>query len=148
MRWVYLPPVLARKRPVLFNDTICGINEESYFSARRSASFFSIPASSAQCLNVLFLPPDVDLAPKDVVSLLVPLLESRQLFVPGRGEVHMAATGFQLFATRRLVGKSAFRKRTDADLLGTMPFTSTSVGAITRESPSVQDSVLPLDDPF
>ena len=30
---------------------------------------------------------DIDLAPKDVVSLLVPVLECRQLFVPGRGEV-------------------------------------------------------------
>ena len=44
---------------------------------------------------------DIDLAPLDVVSLLIPLLESRRLFVPGRGEEYTAAPGFQLFATRR-----------------------------------------------
>ena len=44
---------------------------------------------------------DIDLAPMDVVSLLLPLLENGQLFVTGRGEVHQAAPGFQLFATRR-----------------------------------------------
>ena len=30
---------------------------------------------------------DIDLAPNEVLSILIPLLEKRQLFIPGRGEV-------------------------------------------------------------
>ncbi|KAF0299690.1 Midasin [Amphibalanus amphitrite] len=46
---------------------------------------------------------DIDRAPMDVVSLLVPLLESRCLTVPGHGDLVRAAPGFQLFATQRLL---------------------------------------------
>jgi midasin len=45
---------------------------------------------------------DIDLAPLDVLSILVPLLERRELHIPGRGEVVRAARGFQLFATQTL----------------------------------------------
>lgn len=44
---------------------------------------------------------DIDYAPMDVVSVLIPLLESRTLSVPGHGNVVKAAPGFQLFATQR-----------------------------------------------
>eukprot|EP00727_Mastigamoeba_balamuthi_P013922 m51a1_g9152 hypothetical protein (5493) ;mRNA; r:105121-123237 len=54
---------------------------------------------------------DADLAPLDVLSVLVPLLESRKLFVPGRGDVVEAAPGFQLFATRALLAGAAVRKQ-------------------------------------
>ena len=40
---------------------------------------------------------DVDLAPSEVLSALVPLLEERRLYIPGRGESVVAAEGFQLF---------------------------------------------------
>eukprot|EP01018_Ginkgo_biloba_P038909 Gb_21123 [translate_table: standard] len=42
---------------------------------------------------------DVDKAPSDIHSVLVPLLEDRKLYIPGRGEAISAAEGFQLFAT-------------------------------------------------
>ena len=42
---------------------------------------------------------DVDLAPFEVLAALVPLLEERRLYVPGRGESVAAAEGFQLFGT-------------------------------------------------
>jgi len=45
---------------------------------------------------------DIDLAPNEVLSTLIPLLERRQLFIPGRGEVIHAANGFQIFATQTL----------------------------------------------
>lgn len=47
---------------------------------------------------------DIDLAPLDVMSVLLPLLESRKLFIPGRGEEVAAADGFQLLATQSLAG--------------------------------------------
>ncbi|KJE89993.1 midasin [Capsaspora owczarzaki ATCC 30864] len=50
---------------------------------------------------------DINLAPLDVLSVLIPLLEKRQLFIPGRGEVLAAAPGFQLFATRTTATPSA-----------------------------------------
>ncbi|EFA84854.1 type A von Willebrand factor domain-containing protein [Heterostelium album PN500] len=47
---------------------------------------------------------DIDLAPIDVLSVLISLLESRTLFIPSRGEAIEAANGFQLFATQTLFG--------------------------------------------
>ena len=44
---------------------------------------------------------DIDLAPMDVVSVLIPLLESRTLSVPAHGNSVKASPGFQLFATQR-----------------------------------------------
>ena len=44
---------------------------------------------------------DLDCAPMDIVSVLVPLLETGTLSVPGNGtEVH-ASPNFRIFATRR-----------------------------------------------
>jgi midasin len=43
---------------------------------------------------------DIDLAPLDVLSMIVSLVESRALFIPSRGEMIEARPGFQLFATR------------------------------------------------
>lgn len=42
---------------------------------------------------------DIDLAPIEVQSALLPLLEKRELFIPGRGELIRAKPSFQLFAT-------------------------------------------------
>ncbi|XP_061423759.1 LOW QUALITY PROTEIN: midasin [Lethenteron reissneri] len=52
---------------------------------------------------------DIDYAPLDVISVLIPLLESGVLSVPGRGDCVRAAPGFQLFATRRLHGAALRR---------------------------------------
>ena len=43
---------------------------------------------------------DIDCAPMDVISVLIPLLESRVLSIPGRENIQ-AVPGFYLFATRR-----------------------------------------------
>jgi midasin len=45
---------------------------------------------------------DIDLAPLEVLSVLMPLLEQRKLFVAERGETIAAASGFQMFATRTI----------------------------------------------
>ncbi|XP_044531325.1 midasin [Gracilinanus agilis] len=47
---------------------------------------------------------DIDYAPLDVISVLIPLLENRELLIPGRGDCLKVAPGFQFFATRRLFG--------------------------------------------
>ena len=44
---------------------------------------------------------DIDYAPMEVVSVLLPLLETRCLSVPGHGDNITAAPGFHLFATQR-----------------------------------------------
>lgn len=43
---------------------------------------------------------DIDCAPMDVISVLIPLLESRMLSIPGKENIK-AAPGFHLFATQR-----------------------------------------------
>ncbi|KAI8972107.1 hypothetical protein BDB01DRAFT_854805 [Pilobolus umbonatus] len=43
---------------------------------------------------------DIDLAPAEVLSVLLPLLETRYLFIPSRGEKIKAKGGFQMFGTR------------------------------------------------
>ncbi|XP_063299642.1 midasin [Pelobates fuscus] len=50
---------------------------------------------------------DIDYAPLDVISVLIPVLESGELLIPGRGDCIKVAPGFQLFATRRLLSSSA-----------------------------------------
>jgi midasin len=57
---------------------------------------------------------DIDLAPFEVLSALVPLLEKRKLYVPGRGESIPAAPGFQLFGS---VTTEAGRSTSSADPL-------------------------------
>ena len=44
---------------------------------------------------------DLDYAPMDVISLLVPLLESRTLSLPGHGGNIKAHANFRIFATQR-----------------------------------------------
>ena len=50
---------------------------------------------------------DIDRAPFEVLSALVPLLETRKILLPGRGEVIEAAPGFRLFATYTTTNGSA-----------------------------------------
>ncbi|KAJ1343425.1 hypothetical protein BSLG_002014 [Batrachochytrium salamandrivorans] len=49
---------------------------------------------------------DIDLAPVDVVAVLVPLLETRWLYIPSRGERIQAKDSFRIFATRRVAATS------------------------------------------
>lgn len=44
---------------------------------------------------------DIDYAPMDVVSILLPLLERGVLSIPGQGENVTAHPDFRLFATQR-----------------------------------------------
>ncbi|XP_019064368.1 midasin isoform X2 [Fukomys damarensis] len=46
---------------------------------------------------------DIDYAPLDVVSVLIPLLENGELLIPGCSDCLKVAPGFQFFATRRLL---------------------------------------------
>ena len=46
---------------------------------------------------------DIDLAPMDVISVLIPLLESQTLSMPAHGNAVKASPGFQLFATQRYI---------------------------------------------
>lgn len=46
---------------------------------------------------------DIDLAPAEVLSVLLPLLETGHLFIPSRGEKIKAKAGFHLFGTRSFV---------------------------------------------
>ncbi|KAM8954164.1 midasin [Pelodytes ibericus] len=50
---------------------------------------------------------DIDYAPLDVISVLIPVLENGELLIPGRGDCIQVAPGFQLFATRRLLSSAA-----------------------------------------
>ncbi|KAI9594948.1 P-loop containing nucleoside triphosphate hydrolase protein [Syncephalis fuscata] len=45
---------------------------------------------------------DIDLAPSEVISVLTPLLESRELYIASRDERIVAHPEFKLFATRRM----------------------------------------------
>eukprot|EP01133_Synstelium_polycarpum_P016329 gene16329-19424_t len=60
---------------------------------------------------------DIDLAPLEVLSVLIPLLESRTLFIPGRGDTIEAAPGFQLFATQTLFGAGGHSRDAHASVL-------------------------------
>jgi midasin len=58
---------------------------------------------------------DIDMAPVDVLAVLVPLLETRFLHVPSRGERHEAKPGFMIFATTtgnhiQMVGDNLWHK--------------------------------------
>ncbi|XP_028395044.1 midasin-like isoform X2 [Dendronephthya gigantea] len=58
---------------------------------------------------------DIDCAPMDVISVLIPLLESRVMTIPGKENIQ-AHSGFQLFATQRVGGVSR-RSNSESSLL-------------------------------
>ncbi|KAH3662481.1 hypothetical protein OGAPHI_005733 [Ogataea philodendri] len=59
---------------------------------------------------------DIDKAPNEVLSILLSLLEKRELTIPSRGEVIKAANGFQLISSLRLAGDS--RNHTLPQMIG------------------------------
>lgn len=54
---------------------------------------------------------DVDKAPTEVLSILLTLLEKRELSIPSRGEIVKAANGFQLISTVRLEERAQRKKK-------------------------------------
>src|SRR5690606_195759 len=48
---------------------------------------------------------DIDKAPSDVLSILLPLIEKKELQIPSRGETIVASTGFQIIATLKAQSK-------------------------------------------
>ncbi|KAL6070950.1 Midasin [Balamuthia mandrillaris] len=75
---------------------------------------------------------DIDMAPLEILSVLIPLLETRQLFIPGRGEVVCAPKSFQLFATQTLLPGNASSSSQNARLLGNF-WTRVIVDPLTSE---------------
>lgn len=59
---------------------------------------------------------DIDKAPTEVLSVLLTLLEKRELTIPSRGEIIKAKNGFQLISTIRISDDSS--KDTIPDLIG------------------------------
>ncbi|XP_053396218.1 midasin-like isoform X2 [Mercenaria mercenaria] len=77
---------------------------------------------------------DIDFAPMEVISVLLPLLETRTLSVPGHGDSIKAAPGFHLFATQRLLtGSTGWNKQQNSNsaLLDKL-WTSVLVEPLTR----------------
>ncbi|KAI9276342.1 P-loop containing nucleoside triphosphate hydrolase protein [Umbelopsis sp. AD052] len=79
---------------------------------------------------------DIDLAPSEVISMLLPLLETRHLFIPSRGEKLKAKEGFQLFATRSMLpsrGGRVVRRSGGADSgIGASLWTKVHVEPLTK----------------
>ncbi|XP_078798874.1 midasin isoform X2 [Oryzias latipes] len=78
---------------------------------------------------------DIDHAPLDVVSVLLPLMESKKLLIPGRDDCIDVAPGFQFFATRRLCfsGGSWHRPQNSHAALLDKYWTKLQMGNMTRE---------------
>lgn len=54
---------------------------------------------------------DIDHAPNEIVSVILPLIEKRELLIPSRGETIYAKSGFQIFATRKNTQKALIGHR-------------------------------------
>lgn len=61
---------------------------------------------------------DIDKAPTEVLSILLTLLEKRELSIPSRGEVVRAHSGFQLISTVRTSPESSSSQKRVPDLIG------------------------------
>ncbi|KAK3603576.1 hypothetical protein CHS0354_028005 [Potamilus streckersoni] len=77
---------------------------------------------------------DIDLAPMDVISVLLPLLETNTLTVLGHGDSLLANPRFQLFATRRLLGGSSgwHRQQAGSSMLLEKMWTQVMVEPLSR----------------
>lgn len=60
---------------------------------------------------------DIDKAPTEILSVLLSILEKRELLIPSRGEVIKAQRGFQMFATMRSFSSKSGDEMTP-DLIG------------------------------
>ncbi|GAA6099361.1 midasin isoform X1 [Tachysurus ichikawai] len=78
---------------------------------------------------------DIDHAPLDVISVLLPLMENKKLTIPGREDCIQVAPGFQFFATRRMFHSGGMWHRpqsTHAALLDKY-WNRLQIGNMTRE---------------
>ncbi|ANB14893.1 AAA family ATPase midasin [Sugiyamaella lignohabitans] len=85
---------------------------------------------------------DIDKAPTEILSLLLPLLEKRQLLIPSRSEVVNAKQGFQLFATMKSV-HSRSGAEVLPELIGKRFWTQVKV-----EAPSQEELVMIIKSRF
>ncbi|XP_032398227.1 midasin [Etheostoma spectabile] len=78
---------------------------------------------------------DIDHAPLDVISVLLPLMENKKLMIPGREDCIDVAPGFQFFATRRmyLSGGSWHKPQNSHAALLDKYWTKLQMGNMTRE---------------
>uniref|UniRef100_A0A3Q4MRM4 Midasin n=1 Tax=Neolamprologus brichardi TaxID=32507 RepID=A0A3Q4MRM4_NEOBR len=80
---------------------------------------------------------DIDHAPLDVISALLPLMENKKLMIPGREDCIDVAPGFQFFATRRsdysAFGGSWHRPQNSHAVLLDKYWTKLQMGNMTRE---------------
>ncbi|XP_067841398.1 midasin [Heptranchias perlo] len=111
----YLAALTGRQKPPDFLKVQLGDQTDSkmllgmYRCADVPGEFVWQPGSLTQAVTngYWILLEDIDYAPLDVISVLIPLLETGELLIPGRGDCIKAATGFQFFATRRLFSSNA-----------------------------------------
>ncbi|XP_062266826.1 midasin [Platichthys flesus] len=78
---------------------------------------------------------DIDHAPLDVISVLLPLMENKKLMIPGREDCIEVAPGFQFFATRRTYysGGSWHKPQNSHAALLDKYWTKLQMGNMTRE---------------
>ncbi|XP_035472852.1 midasin isoform X2 [Scophthalmus maximus] len=78
---------------------------------------------------------DIDHAPLDVISVLLPLMENKKLMIPGREDCIDVAPGFQFFATRRTYfsGGSWHKPQNSHAALLDKYWTKLQMGNMTRE---------------
>uniref|UniRef100_A0A3Q1JQ86 Midasin n=1 Tax=Anabas testudineus TaxID=64144 RepID=A0A3Q1JQ86_ANATE len=74
---------------------------------------------------------DIDHAPLDVISVLLPLMENKKLMIPGRDDCIDVASGFQFFATRS--GGSWHKPQSSHAVLLDKYWTKVQIGNMTRE---------------
>uniref|UniRef100_UPI00398F5005 midasin isoform X2 n=1 Tax=Pristiophorus japonicus TaxID=55135 RepID=UPI00398F5005 len=111
----YLAVLTGRQKPPDFLKVQLGDQTDSkmllgmYRCADVPGEFVWQPGSLTQAVTngYWLLLEDIDYAPLDVISVLIPLLETGELLIPGRGDCIKAAPGFQFFATRRLFSSNA-----------------------------------------
>ncbi|XP_030636974.1 midasin [Chanos chanos] len=78
---------------------------------------------------------DIDHAPLDVISVLLPLMENKKLTIPGREDCIQVAPGFQFFATRRMFysGGAWHRPQSTHATLLDKYWTKLQIGNMNRE---------------
>ncbi|KAG8444766.1 hypothetical protein GDO86_009802 [Hymenochirus boettgeri] len=111
----YLAAITGRKQPPDILKVQLGDQTDSkmllgmYRCTDIPGEFVWQPGSLTQAIanGHWILLEDIDYAPLDVISVLIPVLENGELLIPGRGDCIKVGPGFQLFATRRLLSSSA-----------------------------------------
>ena len=88
----------------------------SYISDAKPGTFLWKPGvlSTALLEGRWILIEDIDQAPNEVLSLLLPVIEDGKLEIPGRGEIIAANQGFRLFATIRSLANAQQTETTPA----------------------------------